>query len=647
VNKQNLKKIYGFSLVELVVALGVFGLVSTVIGVMSLDSLRGMRNDELRVEAHMQLESMMNLILQRKSEVWSDMVLYTADGPKNVDLDNGSVVLSDGSVTTNGITSWFEIDTVNRDGTGAIVNSGGTFDPYTRKVTLYTQWVDIFNNPQEVVEVLFINDWNTARWTVTTEAEYELGTHFQTITAPVGDGAVSMATLLYPDWCNPALTLTAHDIPGNGDARTVTAQGTHAYMGTGGNASGIAFTHVSIAGVETPVLTVEGDYNSGKVNDIEVTDDLAYAVLGTDTSGGEVKMLDLTQASPYPEVGYFDFYKSYNGDAVAIGDGFGLVGGDKYLSSFGLSSFTGARSELDRITLNIGGGDITDIDIVGDYAYISVTKTSAQISIVDISDPNNLVEKGTTYVNSYNVSQLYVRDDGQRIYLGTESAAGDDFYIIDVSDKETPGWSAISSYETSGMSVYGITTVKDGNLVILVGNGGEEYQVVDISDELSPSRCGGLDLPLTMYDVTWAEDVEGNVFSYVVTSDTAEEFKIIRGGPGGGWGSGYGYANSAEYTSSVYDTGTSSTVYYFVSWLETMPVGTDIQIQLRTSNNPDMSGSSWVGPDGSGGTFFTTETGERTPASLNFKRYLQFRAVFSGDTIETPLLEEISVSYQN
>lgn len=590
---------------------------------------------------------MMSLILQRKAEVWSDMVLHTNDGAKNVQLENGGVILGDGTLVRNSITSWFEVAIVNRDGTGTIVTSGGSLDPYTREVSIHLTWVDIFDGAHELVKVMYVNDWNTARWTVTTEAEFELGTHYQTITAPISDGALSMATLLYPDWCNPALTLTAHDIPGNGDARTVTAIAGNAYMGTGGNASGTAFTHVSIAGIETPILTVEGTYNAGKVNDITVDTDGTFSLLGTDTNNAEVAILDLTQSSPYPVVGTFDSWKSYDIDAVAIGDNFGLSGGSIYLSSFDLSTLTGAKTELDMETLPIGSGSIIDIKIVGNYAYVSIDGGADQYVVVDITDPSNLTVKGVGSVNNDPVSQIHIRDDGMRLYIGTDSAAADDFYILDISDKDSYPWSVIGSYDTQGMAVNSITTVSDNLIALLVGNGGQEYQVVNIENEASPFKCGGLDFPLEMYDVATIEDGEGNVFSYVVTADTADEFKIIRGGPGGGWGSGYGYAETADYMSSVYDTGTSSTVYYFVNWLETVPALTDLQIQLRTSDSANMSGSTWTGPDGTAGTYFSTSTGERTPSVLNFKRYLQVRAYFSGDAIETPLLEEISVSYQN
>jgi prepilin-type N-terminal cleavage/methylation domain-containing protein len=638
------EKIRGFSLIEIIVGLGIFSIILSSIAVTNVDSLRAISNAQSKSEAYMQLQELTSMVINIKSNSWIDIISNSDGNPYHITLNAGIPEITSGTNVVNSVTSWFEITDLYRDSNGDIVETGGILDPYSRTVTLYMQWTDPLGQENYLVKEMYINDWNTARWTVTTTAEFTPGTFADTVIADIGDGAVGLATLLYPDWCNPQLTMTAHDIPGSGEARTVFVVDQNAYMGTGANASGLAFSHVSITGVDTPVVTTEGTYNEGKVNDIYVDPSTDYAYLATDTSASEVVILDLT-STPYVEIGYFDADGPQDGDAVAYANNVGYVARGSELTSFDLTGKTGSRGEYDTLSISVNG-DISDIEVVGDYAYLSVQNASVQLVIVDVSNPSSLVETGSGSANGYDANSIFVRNDGNRAYIGTASNGAGEFFVLDTTLK-TGSWPILGQFDTNGMTVTGITTVADGDLAIIVGTGGYEYQVLDITNEASISQCAQIDFPYDVYDIGSAEDSEGNVFSYAVTGDTAQEFRIVRGGQGGGWGSGYGYAMEGYYTSSIYDTGSSDTVYYYLNWLETNTAATDLQVQLRSSDDPAMSGATWMGPDGTSNTWFTDYNGGFTPAGLNFKRYVQFRAILTGDSVDSPVLEEVSILYQN
>lgn len=51
-----------------------------------------------------------------------------------------------------------------------------------------------------------------------------------------------------------------------------------------------------------------------------------------------------------------------------------------------------------------------------------------------------------------------------------------------------------------------------------------------------------------IYDIDSIRDSYTNAFSYIITGDTSKEFKIIRGGPGGGGEDGFAYYDE-EHTS--------------------------------------------------------------------------------------------------
>lgn len=70
-----------------------------------------------------------------------------------------------------------------------------------------------------------------------------------------------------------------------------------------------------------------------------------------------------------------------------------------------------------------------------------------------------------------------------------------------------------------------------------------------------------------------------------------------------------------------------------------------MQIQVRISDNPTMSGVQWQGPDGTSSSYYSTSGTYALPTGTK-GRYFQYKADFEGDTINTPLLEELIVSYE-
>lgn len=64
------------------------------------------------------------------------------------------------------------------------------------------------------------------------------------------------------------------------------------------------------------------------------------------------------------------------------------------------------------------------------------------------------------------------------------------------------------------MTVRALSVVEDGNVAILVGTGGQEYQVYNISNETNPIKCGGMHIDNGIYDIDSLTDPQGNAFSY-------------------------------------------------------------------------------------------------------------------------------------
>lgn len=117
---------------------------------------------------------------------------------------------------------------------------------------------------------------------------------------------------------------------------------------------------------------------------------------------------------------------------------------------------------------------------------------------------------------------------------------------------------------------------------------------------------------------------------------------------------GTGVATFGELESSAYNMGETADVTV-IDWDESIPTCTpvedcDIQFQVRTA--PDNGGTpdtgnwtDWYG-DPSSSDYYDTNTGHMISKDLNGNQWVQYRVELTGDGTETPVLEEVRISYQ-
>jgi len=99
------------------------------------------------------------------------------------------------------------------------------------------------------------------------------------------------------------------------------------------------------------------------------------------------------------------------------------------------------------------------------------------------------------------------------------------------------------------------------------------------------------------------------------------------------------FETTASLTSSVFDSGTSSTTWGMMAWGETLPAGTDVTVQIRTGSDttPDDGGwSDWSYPR-------SVNWGDIIPSGLSPNRYIQYRFNLYSDSTgtRTPSISDI------
>ncbi len=639
--KNNLK---GYSLAELVLAIGIFAAISSMLVLLVVDATRTLENTRDRAKASQLTQNIYSSLKLIKSKTWYELAIHTNDGPKHVEYISGEYVILDGEISQEELTYSFTINEVQRDINRQLVDIGGTTDPHTRLINIIVSWVDRIGKVHTINPKMYVNDWNTNSITWTTQLEFDTGIFTDTMSINEEGGEVSLQTMLYSDWCNPSPPNPEnnYELPGNGVPKTISTFNDTVIMGSGDNASGDPFIKVlATENLDTnmPVVSDQQFFETTyKTNDIFLLDDTT-ALLGTDTNNSEVLILELN--SSINQIGYFDIPTNTDANAISGYEDRGFVTAGNSLISFDIATILGSSSQPILETVSLGGlaNKTTATDIYIDEQYIYLTLSEHDNEFMIYQHTPNISFVGQANLGDLNATALFISEDKTKAFIGTENSSTlDEFYILDISNKSNISF--IASRDLQGMSVNALVSIDDR--VMIGGVGGQEYQVLDIENLQTPLTCGSLTLGVSINDISLVQTENSN-YTYVLTTDGYLQF--IRGGKGGGGIGGDGYIESGEYLSEIYDSGSTTSVYYVLSLIADIPTGTFLKTQLRASNDASMIGSTWVGPDGTLNTYFDSSGVSYLPTSI-YGRYFQYKTSFTSDTINTPLLKELIVNYE-
>lgn len=635
-------------LVEILLVIAITAIMLPALLTGLISSKQGTAQQGQRVQALALMKEALEITRNLKEQSWSNI---STPGIYHPTQSGDNWALISGSEQINNHTRDITITDVYRDSAGNIVTGGGAYDPSTKRATVTVRWGSPLSS--NVISVLYLTRYsNNASSVQTTVTDFETGTNSGTIISNVGGGEVTLAAGGGGgDWCNPSLSVTSVDLSRQGIPTAISAYEGSVVTGTGGNASGPTFVKTSITGNSPPMPNFIGEFNNSKANQVFTENNRGY--IATDKNSEEIQLLNLTQFSDPPtnetfvKTGYFDAPGNSQGNSVFAKSTVGYMTAANKFYTFDLSSYSGARPQLNPTALTLAGTGVKVI-VVENYAYVATTSTTTQLQVIDISNPANpIIVASATAANNSAGTDISVNESGTRAYLSTQNAgASPDFFIVDTSTKSGTLPLIGSGFNTNGMSPKGIS-VGTGNKVMVVGTGGTyQYQVVDISNEASPTLCGTLPISGGANAVSSVLQSDGYAFSYVATGDTTNELKIILGGAGGQ------FAYAGTFTSGAIDPGASVSYNYFDP-VFTAPSQTSLTFKIAVAdavndncNDPIYT---FVGPDGTENTFFTGD-GAIPLTTLgtyqNPGRCIKYKAYFTTtDTSSSPTLEGVSINF--
>ncbi|PIR88088.1 MAG: hypothetical protein COU10_01155 [Candidatus Harrisonbacteria bacterium CG10_big_fil_rev_8_21_14_0_10_45_28] len=132
---------------------------------------------------------------------------------------------------------------------------------------------------------------------------------------------------------------------------------------------------------------------------------------------------------------------------------------------------------------------------------------------------------------------------------------------------------------------------------------------------------------------------DGNIESEAVPG----EISLVEIAPGT-----YASSTNSWLISKIYEFGTSTTEFNSISWEGVEPAQAgQAPIKFQVASNDDLGTWTYVGPDGTGSTYFTS-SGTALGDYHDGNRYLRYRVFLNTENVNyTPILEEVSLNFSS
>lgn len=654
-------------LVELLLAIGLSAIIFPALLTGFIASREAKPQQKQRMLATTLIKETEQAAISVRDVDWTLFATFSAT-PLHPVISGGRWALVPGAETINGLTRQIVISDVYRDANGAITTSGGNLDPSTKKITSTVSWALPFWS--NISSVMFLTRTDNAIQTQTTQADFNAGTKNSvtvkatTPSSIIDDGQIEISGGGHGDWCTPSAYITNKlTLPRPGNA-IVSFPGSaigspdSVYVGTGNGSLGESFVHLSVSDPQPPDLaspaaTIIGTYSSSdKTNAIYVNN--GYAFLATNATSNQIKVIRLSDNSLFKTI---DIESDSPAKGIYIAYNVLYVTSDTHIYLYDVSNLNNIVPLPSQPLQNVhADGYGEQLAVVGTKLYVSVSDSNLGLQVFTINIGGTLTYWGSAKIGWNTTAKgLAVSSTGDRAYVAfvsTDTPNG--FYIADTAHKGNNPYVG-TVYNSSGMVPNGIA-LATSDIAILVGSGSaEQYQVVNGLSTDNPVHCGGMPVQDGADGVSTIIEQDSDVYSYLISGSTHDQFMIIEGGAGGG-----GSGTAGDFESSTIDASYSAAFNRFTANVS-QPVNTSIQMQVAVAQSPppytscDGAIFTFLGPDGTSGTYFTPigatisgqiPFGTFAPSYQNPARCFRYRANFSTTNINSaPHLYDFTVNY--
>lgn len=582
---------------------------------------------------------------------------------------------TESSISGTTLTRSIDVEDALRDPVTHQISLSGTDDPSTKAITITISWQQPIAN-SSITQVMYVTRHENKSFLDTTVANFTAGTNNGTAVTDIYDGEVELGGSGSSDWCNPnGAGIVKYNLTGNGTWTAISAVAPngatpgHAYTTFGFNQSGNPLDSVNITDANPPAITAGSSFTADSLKTYGLFADPTspYVYITSNSNKYQVDVVSSTNFSAHAatftssgtEPGYSVYVASVNGTKTGF-----LTAADTTHSVYKLYSFTVGSAPSGALTQN--GSPVTlagvgnRVVVVGNYAFVATSSTTSQLQIFNVANPSSMSQ--VAFTNGFSVgtlqgttpqgaTDLAVDSTGKYVFLATGyvDSSHPDVFVINVSNPSAPVVVGSANTYQNGvsMSPNGIIPVS-GNHMIVVGTGGQEYQVFYFYPVIK--YCGGLTLSSSATKITAVAGVsenDGDNFAYILTDDSSGWFQIIPGGQGGGSGNG----GTGTFISEGIPVPSLSANAIFNNFFPIADIPSPTTIAYQVGVAPTCSSPfTFIGPDGTSNTTFATASaipltgasGYQNPGEC-FKYKVMMNA--NGSNSLTPILYQVNVNY--
>jgi Tfp pilus assembly protein PilV len=655
----------GQSILEVIVAMAIFSLISAAMISMVVGSFAGLTQGGEQTQAEALAQEGVEAVKAIYDEAWNRLVYATS----SVSVSGGKWVL-DGEGTTETIgqfTRTISFTDVCRDALDAIIACPGNYkDAHSKKVTASVTWDTRDNVSNTVVRSAYITNWDSREWTQTNwsggagqtqwsdATRYDTGTNVSHSTAgqlqlaPAADGAWTLSGGTTVTDTNDTNfnqgTYSSTQVTGSGSAAGVILTQSLSWT-EHANSDFITQDINSIA--TTTANNIWGAADSGKIiyyNGTSWTEIIdfggndvlgIYMVSSTDgwAAGASGKIWHYNGSwSEHTDTGT----ETWNDIICTSASNCWAVGNSGALAQYNGTSWTESTIPSSANINAIYALSSSDIWAVGRSGKIWHYNGSWQTPTIVGSDTwNDIICTSASNCWAVGNNGVLAQYNGTSWTGSTISPTDDIFGIYALSDSSI--WAAGANGN--------IWKYASGSWTLHTNTGGERWNDLYFVNANDGFAVGDSGVIRRWLGTSW------NSF----TSPTSRDLNAISmvnfqsGWSVGDNGTILRFSRDALYeasgvaTSSAFNMSNISPVQA-IEWSETIPVcspACDITVDISTAPNSGGSPGAWIGWQN-----VTIPKGTLLPTILNGNQWVRYRVNLTGDGINTPVLTEIRVNYK-
>ncbi len=504
----------GFSLVEVIVAVGLFMLLIPNIIALILSNHTAVYREQNRIEATSLVEQATEAIKSIKDYDWED-------------LPEGEYILSD----TNGY--WELVP-----GTSEVINDDFTrtilivdTKTYAKSIQVQVAWQNLTQQTNTVTANTQLTNWKRFIWAQSTAREFSYGKENSVKISSLEDGEVQLIDK------GGLPELVTFDNPVFEDMEEIAElfidrNENLLYVGTNQSATGAEFLIFDISNVSNKDIILKKNFEVGfDVHDIAIEDGYAYLAVGD--SDGEVQIVDMSDMTLVETI---DIPGTARVNTLVVTNNDLFVGTDDEMDGYWADppdntvwveyeelweydvSNPASPSLVDDQEVN---GDINDMEVYNSSLITATSKNGAEFEI------RNFSLSRTGYIAlPGNEDATSVHVYGDMALVGRVGGSYPEIYNIDISNVSSPTYDNEESISLSGNPTVSDIFVGDSWIYVSLHN--STVDIFTVGKDLSDPETLAAQLYIDLGDITI--NTLSHLGAYVYTgTDEANSLRILTG----------------------------------------------------------------------------------------------------------------------